>query len=358
MAVTSFWQLARHWNQGDKAKLELSCEDGNLHMQLSAVLGHPDQPHFPRPPPPQAPFPPPKKTKSPSQLRRQERRQREALAKAFSPTNITEESDEVLTENVVEGENETPAVKVVGSPVKDSYLIFKCDQCTYTNATDKGLSQHVRMKHRISQVDGNIDLEEEDSKEVNVTTRKLSDDDNLEKNETSTNSEDTDLLMCDKCDHRANCEVSLRKHKSKAHTKPVTHERFKCNICGENLDTKNCQTNHMICQHNHPGEVLSCDICEFMTSREVCLNMHVSKRHKDIDEKELYHYAEAYWEKDHMGTSYKTFADALDNIKTSNLSLEDKELESERVKDARMNAYLENGWKMWEVKRSLPPWSS
>ena len=85
VAVNSFWQLARHWNQGAKAKLELSCEDGNLHMQLSAVLGHPDQPHFPHPPPhhhPPPSFPPQKKRKSPSQLRRQERRKQEALARA------------------------------------------------------------------------------------------------------------------------------------------------------------------------------------------------------------------------------------------------------------------------------------
>ena len=114
----------------------------------------------------------------------------------------------------------------------------------------------------------------------------------------------------------------------------------------------------MICEHNHPGEVLSCDFCEFMTSRNVCLNIHVSKRHTDIDEKELYHYAEAYWEKDFMGTDYKRFVDALDNIKTSNLSSEEKQLETERVKGARLDAYLENGWEMWEVKRSIPPWSS
>ena len=67
--VESFWQLARHWNQGGKAKLELSCEDGNLHMEFSAVLGHPEQPHFPhlpphQPHPPQS-FTPPKKNKSP-----------------------------------------------------------------------------------------------------------------------------------------------------------------------------------------------------------------------------------------------------------------------------------------------------
>ena len=34
------------------------------------------------------------------------------------------------------------------------YLSLECDQCEYTNATEKGLSQHKRMKHRISQVDG------------------------------------------------------------------------------------------------------------------------------------------------------------------------------------------------------------
>ena len=85
VAVSSFWQLARHWKQGDKAKLELTCEDGSLHMQLSAALGHPDHPHFPHPPPPPPPAPSPpilKKKKSPSQLRRQERRRQEALAKA------------------------------------------------------------------------------------------------------------------------------------------------------------------------------------------------------------------------------------------------------------------------------------
>ena len=84
VAVTSFWQLARHWKQGEKAKLELSYEDGNLHMHLSAVLGHPYQPHFPHPPPPDhAPSPPlaTVKKKSPSQLRRQERRKCEANVK-------------------------------------------------------------------------------------------------------------------------------------------------------------------------------------------------------------------------------------------------------------------------------------
>ena len=94
VTVSSFLQLARHWNQCDKAKLELSCEDGSLYMHLSAVLGHPDQPHFPPPPPhhshphhspphPPPSFPPPPKKKSPSQLGRQERRKNEAYSKSM-----------------------------------------------------------------------------------------------------------------------------------------------------------------------------------------------------------------------------------------------------------------------------------
>ena len=66
-ALAWFWQIARHWKNGYTAKIELSCEAGRLHMQLSAILDHPDQPHFPHNPPP-----PPtlsSKKKSPSQLR-------------------------------------------------------------------------------------------------------------------------------------------------------------------------------------------------------------------------------------------------------------------------------------------------
>ena len=176
VAVASFWQLARHWNQGGKAKLELSCEDGNLHMQLSANLGHPDQPHFPHPPPPSS-FPPTKiRKKSPSQLRRQERRQREACRKAeeaASLTNIIEEPDNVFSDSglikvVLEADVDNTSEKNVANPADDSCLTFKCDQCPYTNSSEKGLGQHTRMKHRISQLDGNIDFGEEDSESINA----------------------------------------------------------------------------------------------------------------------------------------------------------------------------------------------
>ena len=36
----------------------------------------------------------------------------------------------------------------------DTSLDFNGDQCDYSNISEKGLRQHSRMKHRISQVDG------------------------------------------------------------------------------------------------------------------------------------------------------------------------------------------------------------
>ena len=200
VVVSSFWQLARHWKNGEKAKLELACEGGSLHMQLSDVLGHPDHPHFPHPPPHHpsphqhpphhSPIPPSsysisKKKKSPSQLRRQERRQQEALAKAgkasASINIIIEEHNGVdkSTENMSH-ENEAEKIIIEAEVEKTAEPLshlFKCDQCEYTNATEKGLSQHKRMKHRISQIDGTDDFtEEEVVKEV-----------------------DTEELLCKKC---------------------------------------------------------------------------------------------------------------------------------------------------------------
>ena len=74
---------------------------------------------------------------------------------------------------------------------------------------------------------------------------KKNDVDDLKKKKTSFNSKDTDLFMCDICDYKANCKVSLGNHECKVHKKPVTQERFKYKSCEEHRHTKNCQTNNM-----------------------------------------------------------------------------------------------------------------
>ena len=146
------------------------------------------------------------------------------------------------------------------------------------------------------------------------------------------------------------------------HKKPVKHERFKCDTCGENLDTKNYLTNHMISKINHPSEILTCQLCEFMTTRKTCLNMHISNTHKEIEQLDGRSsdiegiYAESYWEQDYLGTVYQTYLDAIQNIEYSELSTEEKQDEVERAKATRLNALLNDGRTMRHIER-LPPWN-
>ena len=176
VAVSSFWQLARHWNQGQKAKLELSCEGGSLHMQLSAVLGHPEQPHFPHPPPahppptvhPSTPSVQPKqKNKSPSKIRRQERRYLEAskskenniIQKEVSEkeTPKIESSDEEDSKDISDSLNAKTAEKT--APV-NSY--FNCDQCSFKGVSKNEVQQHTLVKHIIPQLDGHSGVADQD----------------------------------------------------------------------------------------------------------------------------------------------------------------------------------------------------
>ena len=221
IAVSSFWQLARHWKSGQAAKLELECEGGNLNLQLSARLGPPDNVHFPAPH--SVPAQSSCKRKSPSQLRRQKRRQEEALLKADKAAPVEEATSNHSEKEVTEGIHTTPeqalatpeeslVKKPAEKPAKES-LSFKCDhcdhrvscntklrkhiitehkengpkyipttptsfqcfQCNFKGASEKGLKQHIRMSHRISQVDGNSSDPEDNSPPEEVKSKHILD---------------------------------------------------------------------------------------------------------------------------------------------------------------------------------------
>ena len=40
-------------------------------------------------------------------------------------------------------------------------LSFQCHQCSFKGASDKGLKQHTRVKHRITQLDGKVSESDE-----------------------------------------------------------------------------------------------------------------------------------------------------------------------------------------------------
>ena len=130
VALAGFWQIARHWKQGDTAKLKLSCDAGSLHMQLSAKLGHPDLPHFPSVIPKHS-----LKKKSPSQLRRQERRRQEALNRD-TEVNHSEKTAVDLTTAVTE------------KPKQLTKKTFKCNHCDEHFKNEKGLKSHIGRAYK------------------------------------------------------------------------------------------------------------------------------------------------------------------------------------------------------------------
>ena len=92
-----------------------------------------------------------KKKKSPSQLRREAKRREERASKAAveatGVSHTTEEVVEIISEPVVKDKPRGEA----------SNLKFKCDQCHYLSVSAKGLSQHIRVKHCVAQVNGAVD---------------------------------------------------------------------------------------------------------------------------------------------------------------------------------------------------------
>ena len=145
-------------------------------MQLSAVLDHPDLPHFPHHPP--SPPTSCSKKKSPSQLHRQERRRQEAASRAEDTvTGVVDETaqkhfeQKTLEETQVAGKH-LDSVKNIPSDHdndNDQYIepipeasSFKCDKCDFLGVSDKGLKHHTRIKHKVPQVDGNTTESEDE----------------------------------------------------------------------------------------------------------------------------------------------------------------------------------------------------
>ena len=59
-------------------------------------------------------------------------------------------------------ESHTEAVEAEKTVTVKNSIVFECELCSYRNDSEKGLKQHKRMKHRISQTDGADDHELEE----------------------------------------------------------------------------------------------------------------------------------------------------------------------------------------------------
>ena len=147
-------------------------------MQLSAVLDHPDRPHFSHRPPP-----PPTSSSKKITFKASPPRAQETV------TAVVDESSQKHSEHKVEDETQVTekhldSVKNISSDHENGndqdiepipkISSFKCDKCDFLGVFEKGFKQHTRLKHKIPQVDGNTtESEDEDSVQNKVKSETI-----------------------------------------------------------------------------------------------------------------------------------------------------------------------------------------
>ena len=192
-SVNEFIQI---WALGGDATLNLTTSGGLTKVAFNCTLGEPSAPHsIPPSPAPCTPLHPnPHRPRHRGPAQREKNRQRavrhqaarleatapvssavSAPATASMTTKSTSSTVAVDSTTVVSSTPSTNSELSKDTEVSersggDTSPDFKCDQCDYSNIGEKGLRQHKRMKHCISQLDGMNDEEEstEDSKIVTV----------------------------------------------------------------------------------------------------------------------------------------------------------------------------------------------
>ena len=190
--MASLTEFISVWAVGGKASLSLTTSGGSATVAFNCTLGPPGAPHIL--PPLSAPFPPPpsppRRPRHRGPAEKEKNRQRAArhqadLARTAAPASSTPSGEasvaaSMTAASLMSTDTVAPtmlATSAVSDPssetessdksVEGSSINFKCDQCTYTNVSKKGLDQHIRMKHMISQVDGIMDSDEETNEEIN-----------------------------------------------------------------------------------------------------------------------------------------------------------------------------------------------
>ena len=106
-----------------------------------------------------------------------------------------------------------------------------------------------------------------------------------------------------------------------------------------------------------------CELCDFVSNWKNGLNIHLSRKHGDIEQldghndssfsDEKYYNSRHYWEKGRLGTVYQTYLDANEIIDKSDLSEDDKFIEKKKLLNARKSALGQNKHNF----KNFPPWN-
>ena len=152
-----------------------------------------------------------KKKKSPCQIRREDRRREARKLK--------------IAEQVVEvPHSATPQQAAEKTAVTVDSLSPKCNHCDYIAASEKGLKQHIRMKHRETQLDSRLPSTPESLREPLVLRNSL-----VMSPIAATNRDETDenpykcWAPVDGCDETFNCEEDLKNHIDYDHSSTICH---------------------------------------------------------------------------------------------------------------------------------------
>ena len=172
--VASVTEFLSVWALGGKAALNLTTSDGLATVGFNCTLGHPGAPHsipaFSPPPSPPTSYPP-RRPRHRGPAQREKNRLRAARhqatqAKTAAPVSTSPSSMSatvpVTSHSITDPVTLTDKITSnISSFTEKDILEYKCDQCDYESISGKGLRQHIRMKHQISQVDGAEDIEQE-----------------------------------------------------------------------------------------------------------------------------------------------------------------------------------------------------
>ena len=108
----------------------------------------------------------------------------------------------------------------------------------------------------------------------------------------------------------------------------------------------------------------SCLICDFTSNWENGLHIHMARKHNNIqqvdgnatfdseesDDDKKYSGTHSYWKTGRLGTIFQSFLDANEIIENSNLEVEIKMKEKEKILEARKFAFKKDF-------RDFPPWN-
>ena len=159
-ALASFWEFARIWRAGRNCKLVLSCDHGHGEVQLVAGLGAAEEQHFR---PQEAQVHRYERKKTPSQLRREERRRNERKTeKAFQ---VAEQAREAVLDEQP-GQKDQEAAEQATDDDENENIVSEANPDARKEADIAGIAVNVSDEVCPDHVFNN--QEEEESADVQV----------------------------------------------------------------------------------------------------------------------------------------------------------------------------------------------